>query len=350
MREVAGILTALDESMTDPSVAERLRAWGPWGQAIRRRMRPRSAGETLPAGRRLVVIDARRLQAPGATGPAHRRPSAMALRPWQVLEGLVSDGPTGDTRTPGPLGGGEVAGAARGYAQAQGLREAVQRGAERLVRLTPFSVGRCAPTEQPLAWCAAVKRPHTDTIRTLEVVLQSPCGQQTVRGGVHASRCSAEHAGRARPPCRQRHTQGAPTAERLVLAGWVVVLTPRSPAGLSAQTILGLSRWRWPGAIAIQRGNSGLDVAALRATAPRPLAEGWLHGTCREALRLERRLRRLRGDSWGRLAQARLETWWRVWGMRKEERAPMMTGALLWKDAAWATCLQVLAARPRRRQ
>ncbi len=109
MREVAGLLTALDESMTDPSVAERLRAWGPWGQAIRRRMRPRSAGETLPAGRRLVVIDARRLQAPGATGPAHRRPSAMALRPWQVLEGLVSDGPTGDTRTPGPLGGGEVA-------------------------------------------------------------------------------------------------------------------------------------------------------------------------------------------------------------------------------------------------
>ena len=50
LREVAGTCTALYESITDQSVAERLRACGPWVQALRRRMRPLSPVGTLPAG------------------------------------------------------------------------------------------------------------------------------------------------------------------------------------------------------------------------------------------------------------------------------------------------------------
>jgi hypothetical protein len=65
---------------------------------------------------------------------------------------------------------------------------------------------------------------------------------------------------------------------------------------------------------------------------------------------LERRMRRKLGDSWGRLDQERVLTWWRVWGMLKDAVAPMVTGALCWQDEAWAACLNVLAARPRRRR
>src|SRR2546427_12259230 len=50
LREVAGTFTALYESITDQSVAERLRACGPWVQALLRRMRPLSPVGTLPAG------------------------------------------------------------------------------------------------------------------------------------------------------------------------------------------------------------------------------------------------------------------------------------------------------------
>ena len=85
LREVAGTLTALYESMTDQSVAERLRACGPWVQALRRRMRPMAAVASLPTGRRCVVIDASSRQAPGAQGPEQRRPSALA---WLSLPGL----------------------------------------------------------------------------------------------------------------------------------------------------------------------------------------------------------------------------------------------------------------------
>ena len=101
--------------------------------------------------------------------------------------------------------------------------------------------------------------------------------------------------------------------------------------------------------IAIKRWKSVLDVDALRAKATSPLAEVWLHGKLLYALMLERRMRRQLGDSWGRLDRERIGTWWRVWGMLKDEIAPMITGALFWKEDAWAACLKVLVERPRRR-
>ena len=61
-------------------------------------------------------------------------------------------------------------------------------------------------------------------------------------------------------------------------------------------------------------------------------------------------MRRQLGDRWGRLAHERVGTWWRVWGMRKDEMAPLITGALFWQEDAWAACLKVLAERPRRRK
>src|SRR5215813_3500529 len=56
------------------------------------------------------------------------------------------------------------------------------------------------------------------------------------------------------------------------------------------------------------------------------------------------------GDSWGRLDRERIGTWWRLWGMLKDELAPMITGALFWKEDAWVACLKVLRERPRRRK
>ena len=56
------------------------------------------------------------------------------------------------------------------------------------------------------------------------------------------------------------------------------------------------------------------------------------------------------GRALGGLDQERLGTWWRLWGRLKEEMAPMITGALFWKQEAWEACLKVLAERPRRRK
>ena len=274
----------------------------------------------------------------------------MDLITLQFLEVLVSDVHMGETLKHFTLGAGDVAVADRGYAHAQGIHEAVQQGAEVIVRLNPFSMVLSDPTGQPLSLCDALKRQHMATIRTLEVVIQSTGGHHEVHGWVHAYRLSAEQAGRARQKCRQRHKKGAPKAESLFLAGWVLVLTTLAPTVLSAQASLKLYRCRWQVELAIKRWKSVLDVDALRAKAPSPLAEVWLNGKLLYALMLERRMRRRLGDRWGRLDQERLATWWRVWGLLKEESAPMITGAVFWQEEVWEACLKVLAERPRRRK
>lgn len=350
LREVAGTFTILYESITDQSVAERLRACGPWVQALLRRMLPLSSVGTLPAGLRFVVIDASSIQAPGATGTDHRLHIAMDLVSLQFLEVLVSDVHTGETLKHFTLAPGDVAVADRGYAQCQGMHAAVAQGADLIIRLNPFSVVLSDAAGAPVELCVTLKRQKTETLRTLAVTLCAAGGQHEVRGWVHAYRLNAEQANRARHKCRQGHKKGTPSAASLFLAGWVLVFTTLAPAVLTAQTILALYRCRWQVEIAIKRWKSVLDVDALRAKATSPLAEVWLHGKLLYALMLERRMRRQLGDRWGRLDYERVGTWWRVWGMLKDELAPMITGALFWKEEAWAACLKVLAERPRRRK
>lgn len=348
--EVAGTFTALYESITDQSVAERLRACGPWVKALLSQMLAPSSETILPTGLRFVVIDASTVQAPGAKGTDHRLHIAMDLVSLEFIEVLVSDVHTGETLKHFTLGPGDVAVTDRGYAQAQGMHEAVQRGAALLVRLNPFSVVLSDAQGQPLSLVEALKRQKTETIRTLEVMIASADGEAQVRGWVHAYRLNPEQAGRARQKCRQRHKKGTPKADTLYLAGWVVVFTTLPPLVLNAQTIMALYRCRWQVEIAIKRWKSVLDVDALRAKAGSPLAQVWLHGKLLYALMLERRMRRQLGDSWSRLDQERVATWWRVWGMLKEEIAPRITGALFWHRDAWVACLKVLAERPRRRK
>lgn len=349
LREVAGTWTALYEPITDQSVAERLRACRPWLHALLQQMFPRTVGATLPQGRRFLVIDGSSLQAPGATGTDYRLHIMMDLRTLTFVEVLVSDVHTGETLKHFTLGAGDVAVADRGYAQAQGIHETVQRGAAVLVRLNPFSVVLLTAAGAPVSLPEALKRQPQATIRTVEVVIQATGGQHEVRGWVQAYRLTAEQASRARQRCRQRHKKGTPSAESLFLAGWVLVFTTLAPAVLTAQAIMDLYRCRWQVELAIKRWKSVLAVDALRAKATGPLADVWLHGKLLYALMLERRMRRKVGDAWSHLDRERVATWWRVWGMLKEEIGPMITGAFFWKDATWEAGLKALAERPRRR-
>jgi len=349
LRAVAGTLTALYEPITDQAVAERLRACGPWIKAVLRKMLPPPTVTALPQGLRFVVIDATTVQAPGAKGTDHRLHISLDLVSLEFLEVSISDVHTGETLKNFTLGRGDVAITDRGYCHPAGMGHALAQGAQLLVRLNPFSVVLCDPLGQPLTLCAALKRQHTDTIRTLEVVIQSTDGQHQVRGWVHAYRLSAEQAGRARHQCRQRHKKGAPKAETLFLAGWVLVFTTLAPEVMSAPTIMALYRCRWQVELAIKRWKSVLDMDALRAKAQSPLADVWLHGKLLYVLLLERRMRRQLGDTWSRLDHERLATWWRAWGMLKDAITPMITGSLFWKEEAWEACLKVLAERPRRR-
>ncbi len=183
LRETAGNFTLLYERITDQSVAERLRACGPWMQALLRTLLRLPSEVMLPPGLRFVVIDARCIQAPGATGTDYRLHISMDLVSLEFIDILVTDVHTGETLKHFTLCEGDVAVTDRGYAHAQGMHAAVSRGAQLIVRLNPFSVVLTTPAGQPLALGAALKRQRTETIRTLPVVIRSADGQHEVGGG-----------------------------------------------------------------------------------------------------------------------------------------------------------------------
>src|SRR4029434_3045361 len=129
-------------------------------------MLPLAAVESLPTGRRFVVIDASSMQAPGATGTDHRLHIAMDLMSLQFLEVFVSDVHTGETLKHFTLAPGDVAIADRGYAHCQGMSAAVQQGADLIVRLNPFSVVLSDAAGAPVELCATLKRQRMETLRS----------------------------------------------------------------------------------------------------------------------------------------------------------------------------------------
>jgi hypothetical protein len=163
-----------------------VRACGPWGHALLRQMGPMAARERRPAGRRFVGIDASSMQAPGATGPAHRLHIAMAWGAWPFLEGLVSPVPTGEPLKPCPCPPGALTVAARGEAQCHGRPAALPQGAALLVRLTPFRVVLGAAPGAPLALSAALQRQAMETLRPLAGPRPAAGGQEEGRGGGQA--------------------------------------------------------------------------------------------------------------------------------------------------------------------
>ncbi len=77
LRETAGNFTLLHERITDQSVAERLRACGPWMQALLCTMLRLPSEVALPPGVRFVVIDASCIQA-----QAPREPTIACTSRW----------------------------------------------------------------------------------------------------------------------------------------------------------------------------------------------------------------------------------------------------------------------------
>lgn len=350
LRSVASTFTLLYEPIVDQSVSDRLRACGPWLKAMLPRMVALPPLCKLPEGRRYLAVDGSSIQAPGAKQTDYRLHICMNLVSLELVEVLVSDVHTGESLRHFTFAPGDVVVADRGYIHPKAMADAVSHGADLVLRLNPFSVVLGDGAGQPFGLCRALKGQRSETIRSFEVTVGSSCGAVKTKGWLHAYRLHPEQASRARRKCRQRHKKGSPKSDTLFLAGWVLVFTTLSPQVLSASAILTLYRCRWQIELTIKRWKSVLDVDALRARANGPLAEVWLHGKLVYALMVEGRMRRKLGDSWGRLDGERTATWWRAWGLLKDEMKPMINGSMCWKASAWKASLKVLAERPRRRK
>ena len=350
LREVAGTLHLLGSGLTDSSVAERLAACRPWIKALLPKMLATAQVATVPHSWRWIVVDGSTVQGPGAKGIDYRLHIGLDLVSLDVTHLLISDVKTGESLRHFAFGPAQAALADRGYSHPQAVADTVAAGTDVVVRLNPHNMPLYDAEGTPVDVLAVLQPQAPTTVSTVPVWV-GPAAQR-VAGWVHAYRLSEEQANRARQACYQRNSKKGhtPQARTVALAAWVLVWTSIAPAQLDGETILRLYRLRWQVELGIKRWKSLLDVDALRARQGRPLAELWVHGKLLYALLVDRRMRRLLGDQWGRLDGHRRATWWRPWKLVHQALMPLITGSLGWAESRWSQSVAVVAERPRQRQ
>jgi hypothetical protein len=220
LREVAGPCTRLVARLTESSVAERVAACRPWGRALLAKMLPRVERTELPGRRRLRVIDASGLQAPGARGPQYRLHLCMDLGTLAFPDSAITDQRTGERLTPFPLGAGDIAVAARGSWHPAAIVQSVQRGADVRLRLTPHNVPMSQRDGVPADLVAVLWPQAAATVCTLPVLRGHLASPERVEAGVHAYRLPPDEANRARQLCSAIAKKG--TSPRNARCGWLV--------------------------------------------------------------------------------------------------------------------------------
>ncbi len=350
-RQIAGNLALLGTRLTDSAIAARLEACRPWVKALLPKMLHPTEVATVCPGHRIIVIDGSTVQSAGAKSTQNRLHIGLDLVTLELSHLLISDVKTGESLRHFALGPGEIGLADRGYCHPQAVADTVQAGAHLVLRLNPHNMPLYHPDGSTLNLVAVLKKQASRRVLCSVPAWVGPA-EQRVAGWVHAYRLPPEQANQARAACRKRNGKKGktPKASTVYVAGWVLVWTSVSPEVLSADAVMTLYRARWQVELAIKRWKSLLDADALRARYGSPLTELWLYGKLLYALMLERGMRRMLGDSWGRLDGERTATWWRPWKLMREALAPRITGALNWDESQWEQSLEVMAERSRKRQ
>jgi len=124
LRGTAGIVTLLEERISDTVIHKRLKACGPWLKAMCQHLYEKQAAGKL----RFLVVDGSTVQVPGAEGISYRLHLAIDLLTLELVRAEVSDAHTGESLDHFPFQEGDVVVIDRGYNQPLSLIRACERG------------------------------------------------------------------------------------------------------------------------------------------------------------------------------------------------------------------------------
>jgi hypothetical protein len=349
LRETSANFTLLHESITDSSIAERLQACAPWLKAMLSEMM--GLNKEQLKGKRVILVDASSIEAPGATGTDYKIHLGFDLLQLEFVEIKITDKHTAESLRNFSVEQGDIIIGDRGYCDANAIIEKKEKGVNTIIRLNTGAVVLYNNKNNEIDLVKELDSQPESTTRTIPVMIKNKEGK-TQTSWIHAYRLSEEQANEARRKIRRVASREGrtPKQKTLILAGWVIVLTTMSPEEISAQTVIEIYRCRWQIELAFKRLKSILDADQLRARVESQLADVWLNGKMLYALMLERRMRRKFEIQRETMNKKRTATWWRYWKVIKEEIRAIVVGALFWKVNVCKEVAKTLAERSRKRQ
>jgi hypothetical protein len=270
--------------LSDVAVLGRLRRGWPFLEAVFQAMLTRqvAARPVSDLPRRVRLVDATTLSAPGSTGADWRLHASYDLSTGTVDAVELTDGRGGEHLGRVPLAKGDLVVADRGYAHEARIRETLEIGADVLVRIGHRAVPLADANGEafdPMKFATRRRSRAGRPPRVEGVVVYLRSDKQRVRPmRLVVVRKSVDATTRAQTTIhREAQRKGKqPTARTLAAARFAFLLTSIPASEADDATMAELYRLRWQIELAFKRWKSLLGIDQLRADDPN-LARAYIY-------------------------------------------------------------------------
>jgi hypothetical protein len=276
-------------AVSDVALLKRLRGCADWFEWMARGLAadmalPLAAWALLP-GRRVRLVDGSSVSEPGATGSTWRLHYALNLQTLSCDEVHVSEANVGESLEHFDIRAGDVIMADRGFAKRSGLRYAVRRKADVVLR--------AGMSNLPLQDRRGRELDVLALLRSLQIgqVADWPARVQDDLGAIAVRVCAYKKTAAQTLAAQQAIQQAARKKGRVVqprtleAAGYVIVVTTLTEP--DAQAIMELYRRRWQIELAFKRMKSLLQLGHLKKV-DKEGARAWLQGKLLVACLIEK--------------------------------------------------------------
>lgn len=277
--------------LTDVALMKRIRSAGPWLRSLAEGVFASSAQRpslhSVPAGRRLRVVDATHVRVSGSSGTDWRLHYVLGLPSLACDFAELTDAKGGETYKRIPVQPGDIILGDRGYAHREGVAHVVDHAGDVVVRLNATNFPLMDEGGYPLDVGATVRSLHGHEPNAWRVYFQAKGRRYTarlcaVRRSATAAACAREHLLKA-----ARKKGKKISDETLELAGYIFVLTTAGLDVLSAAEVLELYRARWQVELGFKRLKSLFDAGSAPSKDPEAV-RSWIYAKLLAVLLIER--------------------------------------------------------------
>lgn len=278
-------------SFSDVALLKRLRRCGPWlaelvGTLSAAVSPEASCGE---GGRRIVAVDATAICSPGGKHKSYRLLHTVYDVGAQCFcSTQVTDRSVAERLDVGAIEKGEIRLGDKIYGRYRDLAAVAAADADFVVRLSANALKLKTANGKPLKRAALCKRAEREGAQDVVVQICDSQGRAPLEARLIVLALPPEQAEAARRLMRRNASKAryTPSAEALVTAGCVMLVTSLDPKDWPASRVLDLYRRRWQVELAFKRLKSLLDLEQLRAF-DAALVSAWIHAVLLVALLIE---------------------------------------------------------------
>lgn len=282
--------------LSNPALTQRLQHTAPWLASIAAALLDIPALGPPAAGRRVRLIDASSIAAPGADGTTWRLhlgfdPASGRIEHFELTD--VHGGERLERIAPAP---GVLDIADAGYGRAGPLRRRLAAGGDVLIRLSWRSLRlRDADRAEPFDLFAALRSMTAEAGEWSVVVDDRAPQAPPLRLRLIAARkpLEAQQASRARARQRAKKKGQRLDPRTLEAADYVLLVTSLPAEAFPRDAVLALYRVRWQIELAFKRLKSLLGLGELPARSP-AVAQSWLYAKLILALLIDERVAAIR--------------------------------------------------------